>query len=703
MRKNRFSWGLTVLATCGILAVSACQTLSARSSEELDPVDEERAEQLENKQEAYVSFVRALLYKGERDIGKALEFLDRVVQLDPEAYQAHLEMGRIYLSSQRFGDALVAMERALAVNPECHEAFRIMARAHRMQGRLDEAAEAYRRATEVAPQVSNYFFQLSDLQLQLGDTEEAMRTLRRLTETDPRNSRAFRDLGEMQESSGDLEGARSSFLALTRLRSRDSLAHFDLGRVRWKLGEVGQALESFERAIFLSPDASPVDPSFQFSGFLGQTGNSESAINTLQDYTGDHPESWIAFFLLGRLEEEGSRLDEAGDAFKKTIELRPNLWGAHSGLGRVEWQSGRKETALESFEAAVSSGSPGVRLYALDAGYQFLRREGAWEEMIPFAERLAEVYRNLRRGQESYYIVIQDLALADFLADRTDEAVEHLTAICEATGAYPLSKLALRAITRSDESIDLEDEIDLSFSDEDTQNLFPWVGRATEDGENSIEVAAVRRFLEMAEDEALLHFFLGLFYGNQEQFEQAMPALSRSAELDPENKWIHYRLGEAYEQTKQYEKAAQSLRRSVEIDEDFDRAYNYLGYMYADQGIKLDEAKSLIERALELQPDNGAYLDSLGWVLFKQEKYDSALNYLEDAIRNWGEVDREDGDDPVIRDHLGDVYKQLGNTQQALYHWRRALQLDDITPELLETIRSKIKENESSAPSATPS
>ena len=93
---------------------------------------------------------------------------------------------------------------------------------------------------------------------------------------------------------------------------------------------------------------------------------------------------------------------------------------------------------------------------------------------------------------------------------------------------------------------------------------------------------------------------------------------------------------------------------------------NYLGYMLADQNMKLEEALGDIKKALELDPANGAYLDSLGWAYFRLGKYELAEENLLKASQKINT-------DPTVHDHLGDLYQKTGRLKQAATHWERAL------------------------------
>jgi len=131
-------------------------------------------------------------------------------------------------------------------------------------------------------------------------------------------------------------------------------------------------------------------------------------------------------------------------------------------------------------------------------------------------------------------------------------------------------------------------------------------------------------------------------------------------------------------------------------------ASNYLGYMLADRGVRLDESVKYIQKALELEPGNAAYLDSLGWAYFKMGRYDLAENPLQKAatrIQN----------DPTIHEHLGNLYLRQGKTGMAEAEWQRALKewpdavSSDFGAEQAEQLQRKLDELKSRPGHATSS
>ncbi len=149
------------------------------------------------------------------------------------------------------------------------------------------------------------------------------------------------------------------------------------------------------------------------------------------------------------------------------------------------------------------------------------------------------------------------------------------------------------------------------------------------------------------------------------------------------NGQFYFNYGAAAEQAGLTDKAAELMKKSIELDPtNAAQAYNFLGYMWADKGQHLEEAGDFIKRALDMEPDNPAYLDSLGWWYFKKGDTERALTQLQKAA---AAIKPED---PVVDEHLGDAYAKLNNVAQALVYWQKAAALD---PENKNALTQKIE------------
>jgi tetratricopeptide (TPR) repeat protein len=156
-------------------------------------------------------------------------------------------------------------------------------------------------------------------------------------------------------------------------------------------------------------------------------------------------------------------------------------------------------------------------------------------------------------------------------------------------------------------------------------------------------------------------------------------ALARGLEIMPASGDLLFHRGVLLEKRKETAKAIESFREAIKADPNHANAYNYLGYLFAERGENLDEAVALITRAVEIEPDNGYFLDSLGWAYYQKGMIAEALPQMERAASLVS-------DDAVILEHLGDVYLKAGRGREAVEAWRRALTIAPDNAALKEKI-----------------
>ncbi len=182
---------------------------------------------------------------------------------------------------------------------------------------------------------------------------------------------------------------------------------------------------------------------------------------------------------------------------------------------------------------------------------------------------------------------------------------------------------------------------------------------------------------------------LGDVLRQQEKYAQAAPAYDKALALlkdaPDEARWFPlYARGIALERSGQFQRAEADLKAAIAIRPDHAGLLNYLGYSWIDRNINLDEGLELIQKAVELAPDDGYILDSLGWAYFRMGRFEEAVAPLEKAILTMSA-------DPVVNDHLGDVYWMVGRKREAEIQWKRALSLDPGESGEVDTDRIRAK------------
>ena len=264
--------------------------------------------------------------------------------------------------------------------------------------------------------------------------------------------------------------------------------------------------------------------------------------------------------------------------------------------------------------------------------------------------------------------------LGEYLRPDHVEATLLTAAILEQQGQYDLANAAYASVPADHPS-----------------HLVAELGRADaldSAGKSDAAYEVLRALAKANPEQPLIWSAIGDLMRRQGRYAEAVPAYDKLIELTDATGgagWVaHYARGVALEQSKDWPKAEADFRKALELAPDQPLVLNYLGYSYIDKNENLDEALSMIERAVLARPEDGAIMDSLGWGLFRVGRYSEAVGAMEGAVELMS-------DDSLVNDHLGDVYWALGRQREATFQWRRALSFNPETEEEATRIRAKIE------------
>ena len=281
-------------------------------------------------------------------------------------------------------------------------------------------------------------------------------------------------------------------------------------------------------------------------------------------------------------------------------------------------------------------------------------------------------------------------AIADILKDDADPN----TALLYVRLAQHLNENSQKAILLAADLLEQMGQYDLAvaeyakISPSSSYFLSSELGRvgALRDGGKTEAALEVLYYLSREfSDIGIVHNSLGDFLRREERYSEAKIAYDRAVDIYRENNnvsWVVlYARGITHERLQEWDKAEADFRNALTINPDQANVLNYLGYSLIDRGEKLDEAMTMIEKAVSLQPESGYIVDSLAWGLFKLGKYETAIPHMEKAAELMPV-------DPIVTDHLGDLYWAVGRQLEAKFQWRRALSFD---PELKDATRIREK------------
>jgi len=578
-----------------------------------------------------------------------------------------------------------------------------------------ESIEYYKKALQIAPHAAVILERLAEIDANSQHTADAITEARAALQSDPSNVDAHRLLARIYVRSLSDQGVGASqqeyltkavqqFEAVLQLDPTDTYSALWLARLYGFENQPDQA-EKVLRGI-LQRDSENEPALEQLSQLLIDEGRSQEAITLLSNAVSDTSSSDL-YGMLGDAYAHEHDYAKAEDAYRKAVENDPTDAGHRHGLAQALMSEGKYADALAQFKKLTEREPNSADNYLRMAELQ--RRLGQMDEAqtsLNHAKQLApgslEVLYNqaLLYEDQNHFDEAAKMfsdAIASLKAQGGDQNAGALAILYEQLGHayrlehnYPeaidtfdeMGKLSPDAAKRAqlllidtyradhqiDRAIDLAQKArDASGDDQDlTITLAMLYG---EKSETATATQLLDTLLKGNESDQTVYLDLAEVQENGKKFGEAEQSAEKAEQLakeSPDKQAAWFMLGAIYDRQKKYSQAEAQFRKVLDVNPDNAPVLNYYGYMLADRGVRMDEATSLIQRALKVDPNNGAYLDSLGWAYFKQNRLMEAEQYLREAI------DRQ-GNDPTILGHLGDVYLKLGDTQQAAQTFEMAL------------------------------
>lgn len=542
------------------------------------------------------------------DAAGAAEQLRVAVAHDEQSPELRTALAEVLASSGRLDDAEAEARRAVELagaGPTASEAQVLLGRIAAARDRIDEAALAFRAAIRLQAE--------------------------RAAAGAPADPEPWRLLATLYAGAGEEDAAARTLEDLAAHVPGDGSGFRELGRALLDAGQPGRAERHLRRALQLGP----------------------------RDVE--------ALRLLARAHEALRREPEAREDLLAILRLEPDDGPALLVLGRMAARAGDLAAAREWFGRHVEASGGDADAH--------VRVVFQWLEGGRGAEALAAARAGIAAaGPDPRLRLAQGLALAELR--RWAEAANALAAIRpEAGDLFVSARAALaEALSRAGRHRDAERALEAPLATHPGEVRLLLVRAAVLDraGRALDSVALLRRGIaerERAGDDAELpdlYAALGESLARAGRASEAVKVLGAALARRPRDESLLYALGAAYERAGESRAAVAQMRALLVVNPDHAEALNFVGYLYAEEGVRLDEAERLVRRALELRPRSGHMLDSLGWVRFRRGDHRAAVELLEQA-------DALAGPDATILEHLGDAYRAAARPGEAVKAYRRAL------------------------------
>ncbi|HZU31800.1 MAG TPA: tetratricopeptide repeat protein [Candidatus Angelobacter sp.] len=589
-----------------------------------------------------------------------------------------------------------------------------------MYGRSEyatKAIEEYRLAIENDPSSEYLNSSLAELYAKTGRIRDAVLEAQDIIKRDPNNLEARKLLGRIYlRSLGDAQSGTQSremlglaieqYEAIIKIEPKNPDNHLLLGRLYYLNKDLSKAENEFKTAMDLDPSSEEAITNLAY--LYNDEGDNKKATDVLNAVPDDKRTAKI-YSALGTTYEQQKEYKKAIDSFRKALAIDKENLDAMRGLAQNLANDNQIEAALEEYRliqdadpqdatAALRVAEIYRRMGKFDLAMDNLKKAGALVQdslEIPYNEAL--ILEAQGKYDEAGQVMQKLLATHPLppdarAGDKANRALflERLGNIYREAGRPLLSLETFRKIIDlggEETSRGYQDVIDAYREQKQWAEATKTAQEAVKKlpNDKSLKLALAQQLADTGKTEESIqiaktvqkenpedrdtYIMLSQIYMHLKRWKDAESAIAQAEKLAtrPEEKeYVLFLTGDLYERQKKYEQAEQAFRQVLQQNPSNSMALNYLGYMLADRNSHLEEALTLVKKALDLDPQNYNYIDSLGWIYFKLGNYDQAEENLRRA------ADKAPND-ATVQDHLGELYARTNRFKLAATHWERAL------------------------------
>jgi len=516
-----------------------------------------------------------------------------------------------------------------------------------------------------------YHFALGRLLAADGDLEAAAGSLREAIARDPGSAYLHISLATLLLRGGEEPAAIDAAREALELDPGLIQAHLLLGGIHFRNGRFQPAAEHFARVAELDP--ANEDATLHQAVALDRLGEQQAAVATVEALLARQPDLVAGRLILARLHRRQGDLVAAERAYRELIDRHAGLASAYLELGGLYDEQGRLFEAVELYRQGVQKNPR-----SLDLRRRLIRHlisqqdlDGALVELQTLSE-LAPEDLDARRRIGLILLDQQRWAEAADVFRLLLDQEHHPDQIAYYYGS---------ALEREERWADADAAFGRVAKDSDRypDALYHRSFLQHQLGDLEQAIRLIRQRIDLAADRADLFESLATMLQLAERPVEAREALTRGIRLFPDDSALRYHLGVLLDQLGDRAKAMEAMQQLLQVDPRHAEALNFIAYGLAEQGAELDRALQLVQQALAVArlPH---MVDTLGWIYFRQGRYPEAQAALEEAAGQLAE-------DPVILEHLADLYRQIGELRLAAQTYRQALRFDPENARLQEKLR----------------
>lgn len=598
---------------------------------------------------------------------EAVEYYKKVIEQRRGFVGGYIYLGQLYERLKQYGNALDIYKQALLVEPRNTDVLRrfeeLLNDIHGANN-TSKILAAYEKFVEEYPGNTEIRRIYAERLIAEEKTDKAIQQYRKILEYDAENVEACLSLGKIYAQEEDFEKA-SEILRKAVEINPDKLDLYDaIASMLLAQEEPQKAVEMYRQAIRTNPKAEKLY--INLAALLENDDKTSDAIGVMEEaieQVGEKPE---LLAVLGKFYRSEGHQDKAQATLEKAYNLEPDNLPLYGELMTTYLDDGNtteadKITSLTAEKA--STGKDVVLSVAAEFYFNAGRPAKAVELYLQALQENPNKLDYLARlvgisNRQKFYDQSQGYVDEFGPKMRDQDKVQQLRAeIYSDAGNHDKSIEIYRDLLA-------ENKFDLNYY----EYLIDALNEADEYDESLKVAAQAKEQFGLSDPQAVL-MMTGMIYYKQKAYDKAEKAFKDLVDqTNNQNDDAYYFLGSVYLDKEDHTKAEEAFKKAIDINPTSANALNALGYMYADRGIKLDEAKKLISDALAIHPSAPHILDSMGWVLYRQGDLEGAEEYIERAARLF--------DDAEVYAHLGEIYAKQGKISLARETYEHALELD---------------------------
>ena len=606
--------------------------------------------------EAYYNFTMGHIYEQQYEATSRPEYATQAIEaykkaytLDPKSPVIGERLAEIYWKAQRTHEAVTEAQEILKRNPDDVQSRRLLGRIYlRSLGDISSgngqsetvsrAIEQYREIHRLDPTDAESALWLARLYRLKNEHDKAEEVLRSILKNDPENEAAVEQLTQLLMDEGKAPEAVSLLEAITAHSPSPVLLDL-LGDAYTQAHELGKAEQAYRKAAELDPSE------LSHQRGLGQTLLAEEkyseALSVYRKLSDLVPDDADVYLRIAQIYRELHQLDKAEEILVKARQYAPGSLEVMYNEAMLYQAQGRYQDAIRVLSDAVT----GIKSQPPAAPSR--RRS-----LAILYQQLGQLYRDTQNYQAAIY-TFEELG---HLGEEEDRRARMLI-----MDTYRSAKDLAKALQTGKEALA---KYPADPSIRASQALLLGENGQTED---AVKILRAQLHGNQGDRDAYLN--IAQVYERGRRYKEAEEA-AHAAEVLPgqprDKEMVWFLLGAIYERQKFFDRAEEQFKKVLAVNPKNAQVLNYYGYMLGDLGIRLDEAEALVQRALKEEPFNGAYLDSLGWIYFKENKLAASESTLRKAVQR-------ESHDATIHSHLGDVYAKTGRSELAAVEWEKSL------------------------------